>query len=121
MPLYQLKCPCCGRNAELFRRIAEYNDLPACFCGAIFERMVAAPAVIGEISPYISPGTNRWVSSRVEMRNDLKVSGCILSESGLKEDIARNKAAAKEKAFAPIAASIDQAVSALVSAGKIES
>jgi putative FmdB family regulatory protein len=121
MPLYQLKCEVCGSEVEVLRKIAEMDDLPTCVCKGKMFRVLTAPAVHTDISPYQSPGTGKWITSRSEQREDLKRSNSFLYEPGVKDDIARNKIHTQEKAFTPIAAAVDQTVAALVQSGKLES
>lgn len=83
------------------------------------ERTVSAPAVIPEIAPFVSPN-GKYITSRQEWREDMKSSGAIPWEQGLDKDIARNKESQLEKAFEPIAAGVDEAVSAMVQSGKLE-
>lgn len=82
---------------------------------------MCAPAVRGDIEPYLSPGTNKWVESRTKQREDLRASGAILYEPGIEKDVARNRERTLERSFSPIAAGVDAAVSQLVNSGKIES
>ena len=81
--------------------------------------MVVAPSVIPEISPFLSPN-GKYITSRAEWREDMKSSGAIPWESGMDKDIARNKESQLEKAFEPISAGVDEAVSAMVQTGKLE-
>lgn len=120
MPLYDVKCPVCDYADTVFRKIAERDDLPPCACGGALFRCISAPMIAAEFAPYESPGTGKIIHSRTEMKEDLKRSGAILYEPGLKEEIARNREHAKAKAFAPIEAAVDQYVAAAVSAGKLE-
>lgn len=77
--------------------------------------------VIADLEPFISPSTGKVINSRVALRNDLEMSGHILNEPGLKQDIARNKEYQADKTYAPVAAAVDETVRQLVNAGKIES
>jgi putative FmdB family regulatory protein len=120
MPLYDVKCKTCDAGDTVFRKIAERDNLPSCACGGELYRLISAPLIAAEFTPYESPGTGKIIHSRTEMREDLARSGAILYEPGLKQDIARNREAAKAKAFAPIEAAVDQYVAAAVSAGKLE-
>jgi hypothetical protein len=70
---------------------------------------------------YVSPATGKLISSRDQHKEDLKVSGCFIQEAGVKETIARNRQDRLEAGFAPIDKTIDEAVCALVSQGKLES
>lgn len=121
MPLYEIRCSRCGDLKQVFRPVCLRDNLPDCVCEGTFERLIAAPRICKEIAPYKSPATGKIISSRSEQREDLRKSGCRIYEPGMKEDIARRAVEVKEKSFAPIAAAIDKTVSALVSAGKLES
>jgi hypothetical protein len=101
--------------------MSEYDNLPLCECGGEVFRKLCAPAVHGDITPYISPGTNTLIDSRAKQREDLLKSNSIINEPGLKQDISRWKTEKAEKDFSPIAAAVDAKVSQLVSSGKIES
>jgi hypothetical protein len=54
------------------------------------------------------------------MREDLAATGSILAEPGLRQDIERNRIHAQAKAFAPVEKAVDQQISAMVAAGKLE-
>lgn len=119
MPLYATKCPVCQRENTIWRRIADRDNLPTCECGTVVVRVLVAPTIIPEIQPFVSPN-GAYITSRSEWREDLKKNNAIPLEPGLKEDIAKNLVAEKERAFAPIAQAVDNTVAALVSAGKLE-
>lgn len=121
MPVYRLKCQSCEQSWDLFLKMSEYDNLPACECGGKPVRQICAPAVIGDISPYVSPGTGKLIDSRAKQAEDLRVSNSFIKEPGVEKDIARNREYVAEKAFAPIAKGVDAAVRNLVNAGKIES
>ena len=120
MPIYSIICPKCSREDSIFRKIAEMDNLPGCtYCGTVVERRISAPMVIAEFQAYRSPNTGKIIESRDAQREDLRRSGAILYESGVEKDVARNKIDAQEKAFAPIAAAVDNTVRELVNAGKV--
>ena len=54
-------------------------------------RQIVAPSVKPDIEPYISPATGKIVNSRNQRKNDLKASGAIEWEPGLKEQIERRR------------------------------
>lgn len=83
-------------------------------------RIISPTFVQASFTPYESPSTGKWIESRDAQREDLKKANCILMEPGLKEDIARNREYEKEKAFAPVAAAIDETVAAMNVAGKLD-
>jgi len=119
MPLYSIACQC-GETDTVFRKLSEYDDLPYCHCGLRFERRITAPMIGGFFEPYVSPATGKVITSRNAQADDLKRSGSILFEPGLDRDIARNKQSSDEKAFAPVAAAVDETVRKLVNTGKLE-
>jgi putative FmdB family regulatory protein len=75
MPIYQIKCKSCGKEDSVFRRIADYDDLPDC-CGERMFRKVCAPHVIADIQPYQSMIDGSMITSRSEHRRHLKANGC---------------------------------------------
>ncbi len=76
MPLYDIACDVCGHSAEVFRSVANYDDLPEC-CGVRMGRIVSAPSVIADIQPYQSQLTGEIIESRSKHRAHLKQHGCI--------------------------------------------
>lgn len=75
MPIYQAMCQKCGFEQAVFRRIADYDDLPDC-CGERMVRKVCAPHVIADIQPYRSMIDGSMITSRSEHRRHLKANGC---------------------------------------------
>ena len=121
MPMYDVRCFSCGETGTIFRKIDERDNVPHCFsCGKLFTRVISPTRILTEIAPYESPKTGKWITSRSEQREDLRLSGSILSEPGLEKDIARNKEYAREKAFEPVSRAIDATTAAMVAAGKLE-
>ena len=76
MPLYDVQCEQCGHQLEIYRSIAEYNDLPEC-CGMPMRRMICAPMVLSDIQPYRSMIDGTMITSRSQHRTHLKDHGCI--------------------------------------------
>lgn len=120
MPLYPLKCKSCEARIDVFRTIAERNDLPNCICGGDFERILVAPAVRGEIEPYESPITGEVIDSREKRREEMKRHGYIDYEPGMRKDVERNRVREQEKAMEPINKTVDEIVTAMNVAGKLE-
>lgn len=121
MPLYDVECKSCGERDTVFRKIDERDNLPRCACSGELFRVISAPMLNAVmLEPFVSPGTGEIIDSRTKYKEDLRRSGAIPWEPGLKEEIARNKAHEQEKAFAPIAAKVDEYVASAVAAGKLE-
>lgn len=120
MPLYTARCSN-SHKATFYSKIADRDNARQCdLCGANLTRVIEAPMVRGDIQPYTSPIDGRWVNSGAQRREDLKRNGCIEWEPGQRQDAPRHRAEAQEKAFAPIAQSIEQTARDLISAGKLD-
>ena len=76
MPIYAVHCNQCGKNDDIYRTVAKYDDLPSC-CGQRMERIICAPQVISDIDPYISQIDGSLITSRSKHRDHLKAHGCV--------------------------------------------
>lgn len=76
MPIYEVKCAKCDRHEDIYRRLSEYDDLPIC-CGEKMERVLSAPAVMADISPYRSMATGEMITSRSKHKQHLKERGLV--------------------------------------------
>jgi putative FmdB family regulatory protein len=79
MPLYATKCQSCGRDDAVYRLVAERDvNIPDCVhCGGEMNRVVSAPFVAADMSPYRSMITGEMISSRSQHRDHLKAHNCI--------------------------------------------
>jgi putative FmdB family regulatory protein len=93
MPLYDIVCKECGKTDSIFRKIAQYNDLPKC-CNGMMSRIISAPFVPQEFQPYRSMIDGHVVTDRGEHRRHLKAHGC--TETG-NEDMTPKRDLFKEK------------------------
>lgn len=75
MPLYDVKCKKCGKTDTVFRKLADYKDLPDC-CGVQMSRIISAAYVPQEFQPYKSMLTGQMITDRGEHRRHLKAHGC---------------------------------------------
>lgn len=76
MPLYDVECEICGHQQEIYRSLANFDDLPEC-CGVRMTRLIVAPMIMSDIAPYRSQITGEIISSRSQHRAHLKEHGCI--------------------------------------------
>lgn len=76
MPVYEVRCLKCGKHEDIFRRLAEYDDLPMC-CDQVMTRCLSAPSVMPDIQPYRSMATGEMITSRSQHRNHLKSRGLV--------------------------------------------
>lgn len=120
MPIYSTRCPACGWQDAIWRRIDARNDMPLCACGNVTERILDRPMVMAEITPYTSPYDGRTIYSRSERRADLAQANAIEWEPGIEKDIARRQEYLKEESFKPIADTVDDIVRDLNVSGKLE-
>ena len=117
--MYAVACAC-GFRDSIFRTIAKRDsDLPS-HCGARMARIIVAPAVQADITPYESPKTGKWITSRAAQREDLQRSGAFLYEPGVREDIARNKKAAEAATDRLIETRVDETIRDLAASGRLE-
>lgn len=71
-------------------------------------------------SPYVSPVTGKEITSASARKDDLRRSGSIEWEPGIKQDLPRIRQANFEKAMAPIEATIDSTVAQLHASGQLK-
>lgn len=103
----------------IYRKIADRDNLPTCFCGATVERVITAPMV--SIFPgYESPVDGRPITSRRERDNDLRQAKAYEWEPGIEKDIARKKQYNLESSNAEIGKAVDDVVRDLNNCGKLE-
>lgn len=122
MPIYTVQCKKCEIRDTIWRKVDDRDqNLPIC-CEEEMSRIIVAPLLAPDFpESYVSPASGKLITSRNSQRDDLKRNGMLILEPGLKADVKMNREREKEKAFAPIAATVDEKVRELVQIGKIES
>jgi hypothetical protein len=76
MPIYRARCDVCGAEQDVFRSVANYDDLPHC-CGQKMGRRIMPAMVAADIQPYRSMITGEMITSRSKHRTHLRDHGCI--------------------------------------------
>jgi hypothetical protein len=76
MPIYTIRCRSCNKTEDVFRSVADYDNLPLC-CGLVMGRVMSAPRVMGDIQPYRSMATGEMIDGRAAHRNHLKTHGLV--------------------------------------------
>jgi hypothetical protein len=66
----------CDREDDIYRSFADYQDTPVC-CGQPMFRVICAPYVAGDITPYRSMIDGTVIESRSRHREHLRAHGCI--------------------------------------------
>jgi predicted nucleic acid-binding Zn ribbon protein len=119
MPMYTSRCSL-GHRHTIYAKIIDRDEVRQCpDCGGNLLRVLEAPMVHGDIGSYVSPVSGKWIDSSSARRDDLKRAGCIPWEPGIRQDAPRRKAYADEKAFAPLAQTIEQTARDLTVSGKM--
>lgn len=78
MPLYRLICDACAREEDIFRRIAQMDDLLPTCCERSMRRKVCAPFVVADQAPYqavavdCKTGTAPRIEGRAQHREFLR-------------------------------------------------
>lgn len=76
MPIYTIKCDKCEKEDEIFRAMADYDDLPDC-CGVKTHRIMSPTIAVPDISEYRSMIDGSIIGSRSKHKAHLKQHGCI--------------------------------------------
>lgn len=120
MPMYDHECRNCGERLVLFLRISALDKLQSCpACGRYLTRLVSAPAVHGEITPYQSPVTGKMITSRNAAREDLHSTGYTVLEPGMREQIKQNRARRLEETANKVEHLVAKTAGELAASGRI--
>ena len=98
MPLYEHICMN-GHKFDRFLKLRELDGQQVCECGSIATRLISAPMFSIDATnfvPYESPTTGKWISSKVQRREDMKASGCVEYEPSMKDEMLRRHKAEDE-------------------------
>lgn len=95
MPLYEFLCDK-GHKFDRFLKLADYDSLQVCECGAAATRKVSTPMFSIDATnfpAYQSPATGKWITSKAQRREDMKVSNCVDYEPSMVNEQQRRHAA----------------------------
>ncbi len=76
MPIYKVACQSCDHEDDIYRTIAEMDNLPN-HCGRRMQRIICGANVITDIKPYRSMQTGEMITSRSQHREHLKRHGLL--------------------------------------------
>jgi putative FmdB family regulatory protein len=113
VPLYEYKCRWCGGEETGFRKVDLRHDFECSKCGNWSDLQVSAPAIHSEIQPYESPTTGKMIESRAQRREDLKASGCVEWDRGMKEEVQRRVLEREALLEREVERTIDSTIAAL--------
>jgi putative FmdB family regulatory protein len=92
VPIYAYLCPC-GKEFDRFLKLAEYDQPQTCDCGKVATKLFKPVSIHVDFPAYLSPASNKWITSRAERREDLKATNCVEWEPGVKEEHEKRLAA----------------------------
>lgn len=76
MPIYKIRCTLCGNENDIYRKIADYDNLPDC-CGVKMGRVLCPTFVSTDIQPYQSQVDGSMITSKTQHRDHLKRHGLV--------------------------------------------
>jgi putative FmdB family regulatory protein len=92
MPIYSYLCPC-GTEFDRFLKLTDYDQPQTCECGKTAPKLIKPVSIHVDFPAYLSPASNKWITSRAERREDLKATNCVEWDPGVKEEQQRRLAA----------------------------
>lgn len=95
MPLYDFRCSS-GHSFTRFVKLADFDVMQLCECGAGAKRKISAPAVRVDLPTYVSPVTGKLVDGRRARRDDLARAGCVEYDPDRESDITRAREASEQ-------------------------
>ena len=89
MPTYTVRCPTCGEQQDIFRRMADCDDTPECH-GERMRHVLSAPMIIADIQPYRAVAVDKktgelpYITSRRQHQEFLKRNNYAVAETDSK-------------------------------------
>lgn len=122
MPTYDIRCPACNAKGTIFRHVeSRDSELPLCAsCGTPTQRIISAPMVVASFPEYISPASGRLISSPNQRRDDLRRTGHIEWEPGIREAIEQRRQDLIEADYKKVDKTVDEIVTALNVSGRLD-
>jgi len=77
-PIYRYRCNTCREAQEVFRKMADHKDTPACECGGATRQILSLPKVFSDIDPYYDENLESHITSKKHRRR-------VMAEQGVEE------------------------------------
>lgn len=91
MPVYEHLCEN-GHKFDRYLKLAELDLPQVCECGGAAKRLIS-PCMFSidatNFPAYQSPTTGKWITSKVQRREDMKASNCVDYEPSMKNEQAK--------------------------------
>lgn len=120
MPLHDYRCQQCLKIETRFVKIEDLGvpQIHACVKGSAWLSVMdivylQAPRMTVDIPAYQSPVDGKVISSRRQRKEDLRRNGCVEWDSGMNQDIEREKAAAEASQESAVESTIDEFITKL--------
>lgn len=115
MPLYNYRCPTCGKSEEKFLRIAELNNSPLCSCkaGLMVRQLPERISVLADFPSYSCPITGVEIRGRRAHEENLKRHNCRILEAGETAAYVKRQKAEEEKFISAVGESAVKEVLAM--------
>lgn len=117
MPLYDFKCER-GHTFERQVKLANFEDIQTCDCGAISIRLISKPRFTVDQTDYACPITGKRIASKHEHEENLKQQNCRVLEPGETESATRKRAADDEVLDKKIEETVEREIEAYSSEKK---
>lgn len=93
MPLYDIRCSQSNKLFERHIKLSDFDDPIVCACGAPAHRVVSTPMFIVDNTGYTCPVTDKWIGSKHQHEENLKLQGCRVLEPGETDAAAKRREA----------------------------
>ena len=87
MPIYAYRCTE-GHEFDRFLKLEDYKEPQVCECGGKAEKLIVPTMLNCDIAPwdaYVSPASGKLITSYKERDRDMKATGCVDYDPGLKK------------------------------------
>lgn len=117
MPLYDFRCDK-GHKFERSVKLADFEERQNCACGLPATRVISAPRISVENVGYDCPITGKWIGSKREHEENLKLHGCRVLETGETEQATKFRQAEEAQFEAKIEETVEKEWDQMPSAKK---
>ena len=115
MPVYVHECKN-GHRFDVFLKLSEYDTPQVCKCGEPSQRVIVPTMIKFDIAPwdsYVSPASGKLITSYKERERDMKETGCVDYDPGMKDVQRRKIKEADEKLDKVVDATVEKEFDAM--------